>query len=422
MDAGEVTNRFSDNLDPVQSTSSQSQFGNSQPSDPNRHLRPNDVIIGGKGYSKSTKKIIIPVILVILALIIISVSIYLFYKNDLIELEEKNLLAGEEVELDPNKQVSLKLERENALMKLDLDESSSTLGVSFLGSEEQIISLDEEVEFDIDGDGVFDVAIKLIRKQNGRLGFTFRRIMLERDTNRGDLDDTFRTITDDSLTDREKCLALDCNDNQVCGYLSQDDKRNGILSCLYKTCSEYSGTICSLEFFCEGDSPFTDILGDNTLSRGCCVGECLPKQDACALESAFFCSPNKVCESDEFTIENIGGNDFTCCTTECVYPNDNGNNQTPECKDGIDNDGDGFIDYVVEDFVGDPVGLWVPSEAQSCDVVCGEVGGVAVPNEYGDSCMSGAATILEAKKQFAEGVYNLFFGGCFPHDCADFCR
>jgi len=86
-----------------------------------------------------------------------------------------------------------------------------------------------------------------------------------------------------------------------------------------------------------------------------------------------------------------------------------------ECRDGIDNDGDGYIDALVET-PGIPKAQWVQNISQmgsKCSDLCSTIGGTNIPDEN-HYCTAGEVVERNAIAQLGRGIYQ---AGCWNNPC-----
>ena len=86
------------------------------------------------------------------------------------------------------------------------------------------------------------------------------------------------------------------------------------------------------------------------------------------------------------------------------------NDDATQCSDGIDNDGDGYIDYNGGITIGAD---WIQGTG-SCSYVCSSAGEVHTPDSRGNMCSSGEAVVKEAIDQLGTGIliYGCWGGAC----------
>lgn len=66
----------------------------------------------------------------------------------------------------------------------------------------------------------------------------------------------------------------DCPSNMKCGAV----KNTGQLGCVFKTCADMGGKVCSNGEACDGKMEFADIYGNNSYVNRCCVGNCISQE------------------------------------------------------------------------------------------------------------------------------------------------
>jgi len=227
---------------------------NAQPSNPDRGLRPEDVYLDTPNSHYKLFKIWIPIILIILTILLASYFGYLFWKNDLIVLEERNLIAGEEIDLVEGQSINLNFETHSASFKVVSGQNKFTV-IKSPDGKEVIIPVEEEKVFDTNGDGSYDLGIKYIIKSDSKPGLIFRKITQEQ-----------------AEIIIKKTEISNNKGSQSLGSIALIDE----IARGEKSCGQLGG------FVCDGEFDYCPTLNQSVLGETCCFGTCYDTQKKCS--------------------------------------------------------------------------------------------------------------------------------------------
>jgi len=241
------------------------------------------------------------VIFIIIALIVI--SYYFVFGNDSKTLTDEDFSNENIINLEQNEEIKFTIGEEEHKIIIS---SVSSDSVDIIIQSEPInanIKIGETKKFDVNGDGTYDISVKLDSIVDGKANLilnTINEIICLEDWDCTDwsqcLDNQTRTCSDlnncTTQTNKPKEFKI-CNTSATCasGDFCKTDCSTGDLDC---SCSAQNGTICDPREDCKGTylSSFSSIY--------CCRGECVDEIYSCEDWNCFITSSEN-CNLATFT-------------------------------------------------------------------------------------------------------------------------
>ena len=224
------------------------------------------------------------IIIIFILVALIGTSYYFLFGNNSKTLTDEDFSNENIINLEQNEEIKFKIGEEEHKIIISSVFSDS---VDIIIQSEPInanIKIGETKKFDVNGDGIYDISVKLESIVDGKVNLILEKInetICSEDWNCTEwaqcLDNQTRTCSDlnNCSTQTNKPVEFQaCNTTATCasGDFCKNDCSNGDLDC---SCSAQNGTICDPRDDCKGTylSSFSSIY--------CCRGECVEEVYSC---------------------------------------------------------------------------------------------------------------------------------------------
>lgn len=269
-------------------------------------------------------------------IIIIALIIFLMMRLNTDKVTSEELTEGSFVNLDSAKEFNFDLDEEEHKIVLD------ALGGDYVDLTIQSdpikfrIKIGETKKFDLDGDGEYDLLIRLESIVDGVPNIYIKNIKRIRERvrdikeeqckekwncsrwsncvegikNRNCSDLNNCNTEKNRPSERRECIQLDINQT------NKDTNKTSIHNNTFNDCEIENGTICNSTQVCEGD------WLDESDGKSCCFGECVEitnEIDSCEDKGKYSIDEDRNYLCDSFYSFNLGSEAILCCNEPPTY-------------------------------------------------------------------------------------------------------